>query len=101
VLPFGVTIPGSVPQRSEILEGLMNYPVYAMAGNNCKFIIIQLSDLFLSKIFISTDSDAIIMPDITSKLYAGVIFLIVNVYFWWGGECTFDYFSSPYRISVV
>jgi hypothetical protein len=27
-LPFGVTIPVTVPQRSEIPEGLMNYPVY-------------------------------------------------------------------------
>jgi hypothetical protein len=28
MLPFGVTIPASIPQRSEILEGLMNYPVF-------------------------------------------------------------------------
>jgi hypothetical protein len=28
MLPFGVTIPASVLQRSEIKEGLMNYPVY-------------------------------------------------------------------------
>ena len=28
MLPFGVTIPSTVPQRSEIPEGLMNYPVY-------------------------------------------------------------------------
>jgi hypothetical protein len=28
MLPFGVTIPDSVPQRSEIPEGLMNYPVF-------------------------------------------------------------------------
>jgi hypothetical protein len=27
MLPFGVTIPAAVPQRSEIPEGLMNYPV--------------------------------------------------------------------------
>jgi hypothetical protein len=27
MLPFGVTIPASVPQRSKIPEGLMNYPV--------------------------------------------------------------------------
>jgi len=27
MLPFGVTIPANVPQRSEIQEGLMNYPV--------------------------------------------------------------------------
>ena len=28
MLPFGVTIPTTVPQRSEIPEGLMNYPVF-------------------------------------------------------------------------
>jgi hypothetical protein len=27
MLPFGVTIPATVPQRMEILEGLMNYSV--------------------------------------------------------------------------
>ena len=27
MLPFGVTNPATVPQRSEIPEGLMNYPV--------------------------------------------------------------------------
>jgi hypothetical protein len=28
MLPFGVTIPATVPQRSEIPEELMNYHVY-------------------------------------------------------------------------
>jgi len=28
MLPFGVTVPATVPQRSEILEGLVNYSVY-------------------------------------------------------------------------
>jgi len=28
MLPFGVTIPATVTQRSEIPEGLMNYPVF-------------------------------------------------------------------------
>jgi hypothetical protein len=28
MLPFGVTIPATVPQMSEIPEGLMNYPVF-------------------------------------------------------------------------
>jgi hypothetical protein len=28
MLPFGVIIPATVPHRSEIPEGLMNYPVY-------------------------------------------------------------------------
>ena len=30
MLPFGVTIPATVPQRSEFPEGLMNYPVYTV-----------------------------------------------------------------------
>ena len=29
MLPFGVTIPVTVPQKSEIPEGLMNNPVYS------------------------------------------------------------------------
>jgi len=33
MLPFGVTIPATVPQRSEIPEGLMNYPVYIFIKN--------------------------------------------------------------------
>jgi hypothetical protein len=28
MLPFDVTIPATVPQRSEIPEGLTNYPVF-------------------------------------------------------------------------
>ena len=32
MLSFGVTIPAIVPQRSEISEGLMNYPVYPRDG---------------------------------------------------------------------
>jgi len=28
MLPFGVNIPATVPQRSEIPEGFMNYPVH-------------------------------------------------------------------------
>jgi hypothetical protein len=28
MLPFGVTTSAAVPQRSEIPEGLMKYPVY-------------------------------------------------------------------------
>jgi hypothetical protein len=30
MLPFGVTIPATAPQMSEIPEGLMNYPVYVV-----------------------------------------------------------------------
>jgi len=30
MLPFGVTIPATVLQRSEVPEGLMNNPVYIL-----------------------------------------------------------------------
>jgi len=41
MLPFGVTIPVTVPQRSEIPEGLMNYPVLAMYGHmNVKNVVV-------------------------------------------------------------
>jgi hypothetical protein len=33
MLPFCVTIPATVPQRSEIPEGLMNYPVLFVRSN--------------------------------------------------------------------
>jgi hypothetical protein len=33
MLPFGITIPATVPQKSEIPEGLMNYPVYKSTEN--------------------------------------------------------------------
>jgi hypothetical protein len=43
MLPFGVTVPATVPQGSEIPEGLMNNPVYLFA-----FMTIELSnDLIL------------------------------------------------------
>jgi hypothetical protein len=41
MLPFGVTIPVSVPQRSEIPKGLMNYPVYRLL----KYETSNLTDL--------------------------------------------------------
>jgi hypothetical protein len=46
MLPFGVTIPVTVPQRAEIQEGLMNNPVYlntfAMHGPmNVKQILVD------------------------------------------------------------
>jgi hypothetical protein len=32
MLPFGVTIPATVPQGSEMPEGLMNNPVFALSS---------------------------------------------------------------------
>jgi hypothetical protein len=40
MLPFGVTIPATVPQGSEILEGLMNNPV-------CSFFITKMQEKFV------------------------------------------------------
>jgi hypothetical protein len=33
MLPFGVTIPATEPQRSEIPEGLMNYPILKLLNS--------------------------------------------------------------------
>jgi len=38
MLPFGVTIPATVPQGSEIPEGLMNNPVDAVSGISQKTV---------------------------------------------------------------
>jgi hypothetical protein len=44
MLPFGVTIPATVPQGSEIPEGLMNNPVLAVIMNLivCKYAALYL-----------------------------------------------------------
>jgi len=38
MLPFGVTIPTTVPQRSEIPERLVNYPVQLIYGHTVTFL---------------------------------------------------------------
>jgi hypothetical protein len=40
--PFGVTILATVPQRSEILAGLMNYLVYGDILNGVKAMAILI-----------------------------------------------------------
>jgi hypothetical protein len=40
MLPFGVTIPATVPQRSDIPDGLTNYPVHYL-----HFYIVLFYDL--------------------------------------------------------
>jgi hypothetical protein len=47
MLPFGVTIAATVPQRSDIPEGLKNYPV---TRHSCKVSVI-LSDLSETRTF--------------------------------------------------
>jgi hypothetical protein len=39
MLPFGVTIPATVPQRLEIPEGLANYPVHFSSFNGRYLIL--------------------------------------------------------------
>jgi hypothetical protein len=41
MLPFGMTIPATVPQGSEIPEGLMNNPVYRTAKGSISFTEIR------------------------------------------------------------
>ena len=47
MLPFGVTIPATAPQGSEIPERLMNYPVYCL---NVEYSLF-LSDINENRIF--------------------------------------------------
>jgi hypothetical protein len=53
MLPFGVTIPASVAQRSEIPEGLMNYPVHNLhkileKDGTCNIELLFVAPLHLS-----------------------------------------------------
>ena len=55
----GVTIPATVPQRSEFLEGLMNYPIYIlfMTLRFCfRFVFVALMEYCLVNIVLG-DSD--------------------------------------------
>jgi hypothetical protein len=49
MLPFGVNIPATVPQRSEILEGLTNYPVLVIRLSRPEMIF-TISEYFKLKI---------------------------------------------------
>ena len=52
MLLFDVTIPATVPQRSEISEGLTNYPVYFIArAVSLEGYLFSLSELFSSCCF--------------------------------------------------
>jgi len=47
MLPFGVTIQATVPQRSEIPEGLMNYPVYSQSLSQKLQVVSLLHNLLV------------------------------------------------------
>jgi hypothetical protein len=51
MLPFGVTVPATVPQRSEFQEGLMNYPVFiSLFFDHFYFILSYLTTLTTAQI---------------------------------------------------
>ena len=54
MLPFGVTIPATVPQRSEIPEGLMNYPVFIQPYSD---MLLQISS-GISAVGVSNNNSA-------------------------------------------
>jgi hypothetical protein len=48
MLPFSVTIPATVQQRSEILEGLMNYPVLSNSdtpNNKKRYFVLSVKGI--------------------------------------------------------
>jgi hypothetical protein len=49
MLPFGVTIPATVPQGSEIPEGLMNNPVYLDLYVKYSLFLSDFNELGLSR----------------------------------------------------
>ena len=56
MFPFGVTIPATVPQRSEISEGLMNYSVYySISKANMKYITFSEGTSLGDRLNILTD----------------------------------------------
>jgi hypothetical protein len=54
MLPFGVTIPATVPQRLEIPEGLTNYPVYTSSNTIilCFIKLIQHKIVVFDEVYI-------------------------------------------------
>jgi hypothetical protein len=58
MFPFGVTIPVTVPQRSEIPEGLMNNPVYTAWFNFKKPTFSTL--VFVLLVLITKNSNVIL-----------------------------------------
>jgi len=54
MLPFGVTIPATVPQRSDIPEGLMNCPVKSTSGSPAVFYGASPSFCFLFIVYFLT-----------------------------------------------
>ena len=69
MLPFGVTIPATVPQGSEIPEGLMNNPVFARAGSSG---IVYDFEVYVGKGTVKKVSPLGISEDIVLRLVDGL-----------------------------
>ena len=73
MLPFGVTIPATVPQGSEIPEGITNNPVYCLWMIWCLFNVgtnfIFCSPCILLQILANNQLDALFMYSFISSLY--------------------------------
>jgi hypothetical protein len=75
MLPFGVTIPVTVPQRSEIQEGLMNNPVYVCV---CLYIYIYIYIYMYIYIYIHTYIHAYIHVSHTNS--SGIVRKISEIF---------------------
>jgi hypothetical protein len=72
MLPFGVTIPATVLQRSEIPEGLMNYPLFLSLLFSHHFVIYHHRDSYLSSLTdLFTGSAAACYRILTELMYVG------------------------------
>ena len=86
MLPFGVTIPATVPQRSGIPEGLTNYPVYPKKKarhKESKLIKLLKSRTYLDIILHSGEKVLWLPPDTASGLKAAPFIASTTFLFAW------------------
>jgi len=76
MLPFGVTIPATVPQRSEIPEGLKNYPVYVAAKGALRILV---ETLCLLSLFVSVEACHNFMHYIFSTVQSALLYIICHI----------------------
>ena len=65
MLPFGVTIPATVPQQSEIPEVLMNYPLCIFIDHRVMYPVIVVSFFMYLEYFWGADIREIIKYQIS------------------------------------
>jgi hypothetical protein len=80
MLPFGVATPATVPQRSEIPEELMNYPVYTkMSDLTSVFPIISICVIvYLQTTFHIQDIDISTPVIVTTSVNNQCTLYIIN-----------------------